>query len=101
MTFLGAAEEVLRKSRKPLTVREITERALKQGLVHTKGKTPEATMSAALYGAPADAPLRREFTAGRQRAKRDSVRWLYDPGAKPASSSSGDPGAKPATRSSG
>ena len=77
MTFLQAAEVVLRSAKKPLSARQITEIALGRGLLETKGKTPEATMSAALYGASADAPIRRTFTPGRQRALRDSVRWVY------------------------
>lgn len=77
MTFLEAAEVVLRKAQAPLTVREITEIALRRGLLETHGKTPEATMSAALYGAARDGRIRREFVPGRQRAVRGSVRWLY------------------------
>jgi len=60
-----------------MTVREITDVALRKGWVKTSGKTPQATMSAALYGAPKDGPLQREYAAGRQRAVRGSVRWLY------------------------
>ena len=77
MTFLEAAEAVLRTAKRPLTVHEITELALERGLVQTHGKTPAATMSAALYGAPADRPIRREFVPGVQRAQRGSVRWMY------------------------
>jgi hypothetical protein len=77
VTFLEAAEAVLRTSRKPLTAREITEIAIRKGLVQTHGKTPEATMSAALYGAPSGSPIRREFTPRRQRAAHGSVRWTY------------------------
>lgn len=84
MTFLEAAQEVLQRSRKPLTAREITDIALRQGLLHTHGKTPDATMSAALYGAPRDGPILRQFSPGRQRAARDSVRWTYDPVVKGA-----------------
>jgi hypothetical protein len=78
MTFLQAAATILRTAKKPLTAAEITEIALRRGLIQTRGKTPAATMSAALYGAPKDGPLQREFTPGRQRAKRESVRWTYD-----------------------
>lgn len=78
MTFLEAAERVLRSAKQPLTAGEITEIALRRGLLQTRGKTPTATMSAALYGAPPDSPIRREFKLGRQRALRDSVRWTYD-----------------------
>ena len=34
-------------------------------------------MAAALYGAPADGPIRREYKPGRIRAARGSVRWRY------------------------
>jgi hypothetical protein len=74
----SAAETVLRSANKPLTADEITEIALRRGLLQTKGKTPAATMSAALYGAPPESPIRREFKPGRQRALRASVRWTYD-----------------------
>lgn len=69
---------MLRSTKKPLTAGEITDIALRGGLLRTHGKTPAATMSAALYGAPADSPIRREFEPGRQRAVRDSVRWTYE-----------------------
>ena len=39
----------LRRSRRPLTAREIVHAAVKAGLIVTRGRTPEATMSAALY----------------------------------------------------
>ena len=77
MTFLAAAEKVLQEAKRPLTAREITEAALANGLLDTCGKTPEATMSARLYGAPRDGAIQREYVAGRSRAKRGSVRWAY------------------------
>ncbi len=87
MTFQEAAEEVLRASKRPLSVREITEIALNRGLLSTRGKTPEATMSAELYRAPADGPIRRESKPGQQRAARGSVRWFYaDDATKPTKS---------------
>ena len=49
MTFFEAALQVLRSSKQPLTVREITDRALERGLVASDGKTPYSTMSAILY----------------------------------------------------
>jgi hypothetical protein len=79
VTFLEAAIEVLWTARRPLRIEEITEIALRRGLIQPKGKTPRATMSAALYAAPPDAAVRREFIAGRQRAQRGSVRWKYAP----------------------
>jgi hypothetical protein len=51
MTFLAAAEAVLKSARCPLTTREVTELALKRGLIASKGETPEATMRATLYTA--------------------------------------------------
>ena len=75
MTFLEAAEEVLRTAQRPLSAHEITEIAVSRGLLTSTGKTPEATMSARLYGAPSDGPFRREYKPGRQRAVRGSVRW--------------------------
>jgi HB1, ASXL, restriction endonuclease HTH domain len=77
MTFLEAAEEVLRRSGKALTARQITEKAMARGLIRSGGKTPEATMSSALYRAPTTGPIRREFEAGNERARRGSVRWKY------------------------
>src|SRR6266566_5050390 len=77
VTFRQAAEVVLSKAKRPLTAGEITALAIRQGLLQTAGKTPEASMSAALYTAPTDGPIRRRFVAGGMRAKRGSVRWTY------------------------
>ena len=80
MTFLAAAEAVLKSATRPLTAREITELALKRGLIAPKGKTPEATMNAALYIAVRDNPkgsIRRVYRPGATRAARDSVRWVW------------------------
>jgi restriction system protein len=48
MGFLDAAEEVLKQAGEPLHYREITERAIAQGLIETKGQTPARTMNAQL-----------------------------------------------------
>jgi len=48
MTFLDAAHEILKQAGQPLHYREITRRALEQGLTESRGKTPEATMNAQL-----------------------------------------------------
>jgi restriction system protein len=48
MNFLDAAYHVLQNAGEPLHYREITRRALSQGLIQSKGKTPEATMRAQL-----------------------------------------------------
>lgn len=77
VTFLEAAQEILRRAKRPLTVEEITAKAIQRGLIDPSGKTPTATMSAALYRAPADARIRREAQTVRVRAKPGSVRWVY------------------------
>jgi hypothetical protein len=77
VSFLQAAQTVLREAGKPLTTAEVATIAIERGLVATSGKTPVATMRATLYGAPAESGIRREFSPGPTRAKRDSVRWRY------------------------
>lgn len=47
-SFKDAAYRVLKKARKPLHSKRITEMALKQGWLKTTGKTPDVTMSALL-----------------------------------------------------
>jgi hypothetical protein len=81
MKYTDAAVEVLRKAKRPLTADEITELALKQGLIKPRGKTPSETMKARLYchvrDVP-DSPIRREAEAGvGSRARRGSVRWTH------------------------
>ena len=76
MTYLEAAVAVLRKSGRPMTSHEITAEALRRGLIRTTGKTPEATMAAALYThVSLGAPVKRLFEPGNGRAKRGTVRW--------------------------
>lgn len=76
MTFLEAAIQILRSSRRPLTTREITERALDAGLINTHGKTPDRTMGAVLYRAlHTDGGLEKIDDPGSKRAKPGSVRW--------------------------
>jgi HB1, ASXL, restriction endonuclease HTH domain len=76
MTFLEAAYQVLKSSGRPLTTLEITERALEQGLVDPCGKTPRATMSAALYRAlHSSDSLVKLCDPGTRRARRGTVRW--------------------------
>ena len=48
MGFLDAAKEVLKRAGEPLHYREITGRAIAQGLIETKGQTPARTMNAQL-----------------------------------------------------
>jgi hypothetical protein len=78
VTFLEAAEMVLRAARRPLTTQEIVEAALKKGLIQPRGKTPAASMKAALYGAPPSTPIMRIYDEGHARARRGSVRWRYE-----------------------
>ena len=49
MTYLEAAEQVLRAARQSLHYSEITRRALELGLIVPTGLTPEATMGSRLY----------------------------------------------------
>jgi hypothetical protein len=80
MTFLAAAEAVLKSARRPLTTHEITALALERSLLATTGKTPEATMAATLYIAVRKNPrgrIQREYQPGPTRAARGSVRWMW------------------------
>jgi hypothetical protein len=78
MSFFDAAVRVLGEAGRPLTTKEITDKALRRGLIEPAGKTPEASMSAALYMHVKSAPsarIRRLYEAGHGRARRGSVRW--------------------------
>ena len=76
MTYLEAAVTVLRASGRPLTIDEIMERILSEGLVPMTGRTPRSTLSAALYRNLGKHPeLRRLAKHAQQRAHRGSVRW--------------------------
>ena len=83
VTFAAAALAVLGAAREPLTVEQITDEALRRGILGTTGKTPRRTMAACLYTLVKDnpdAPVERHFTPGISRAQRGSVRWrLRDP----------------------
>jgi DNA-directed RNA polymerase delta subunit len=48
-TFKSAAYKVLSEEKRPLRIDDITNIALKKGLLETVGKTPHATMGAQLY----------------------------------------------------
>ena len=64
LSFTDAAERVLKRSadQQPLHYSEITKRALKRGLISTKGRTPAATMNSGIVTeirrnkAPGDSP---------------------------------------------
>jgi hypothetical protein len=76
MTYYDAALQVLRSVQRPLTTREITDRAVKSGLITPVGKTPEATMEAVLYlRLRSDSELVKLAELANVRAKRGSVRW--------------------------
>lgn len=49
MDFLSAAQVILSKEERPLHFREITRRALENGLITPTGMTPDATMGSRLY----------------------------------------------------
>ena len=76
MRYHEAAIEVLKVAKRPLTVQEITDRAIKGGLITPRGKTPAATMKAALYVRLRDDPdLVKLEDRSAKIAKRGSVRW--------------------------
>ncbi len=76
VTYVQAAIEVLRAKRTPMTTREILAEAIQRGLIIPRGKTPQASLSAALYReVHRNDTLRRLFVPGKYRARRGSVRW--------------------------
>jgi hypothetical protein len=78
MRYLEAAVRVLSETGTALTVEEITEGALRRGLISTTGKTPIRSMSAALYLQmlrEAQPQIERFAEQGPKRARRGSVRW--------------------------
>src|SRR2546423_805334 len=56
MTFLEAALEILKRERKPLHYKELTERAIERKLLTFVGRTPEVTMQTQLTNAVKKAP---------------------------------------------
>ncbi len=79
MTYIDAAIMVLKTARKPMTTADITAAAISKGFIRPRGKTPTATMSAALYSHARTlrTGIRREYRPGPNRAVRHSVRWVY------------------------
>ncbi|MBI2776616.1 MAG: winged helix-turn-helix domain-containing protein [Chloroflexi bacterium] len=80
MKFLDASLQVLDGSERPMTTDEIAEVILERRYLTSSGKTPSATVAAALYVAVRDgrAPgLERVFEPGSRRARRGTVRWRY------------------------
>ncbi len=63
-----------------MTTAEVTESAIRKGLIQPIGKTPAKTMSAALYTYIRDvgeSAVSREFRPARTKAGWNSVRWVY------------------------
>ena len=56
MTFLEAALEILRRERRPLHFKELTEKATERKLLTFVGRTPEVTMQTQLTAAVKKAP---------------------------------------------
>lgn len=80
MSFVEAAEAVLRMCGRPMTAREITEEAVKHGLLESSGRTPHVTMNARLYtvSKSPEAPIARLSEPGRRgtgTAAPGTVRW--------------------------
>lgn len=76
MTYYEAACQILQQADGPLTVGEITEQAVRTGLIEPVGKTPVASMSAVLYlRLGADTRLRKLEERSGARARRGTVRW--------------------------
>lgn len=73
MRYVDVALVILESTSRPVTSREITEAALRRGLIKPVGKTPEATISAELYLQARDDPngrLGRLAEPGPTRAQR-------------------------------
>lgn len=82
MTYLAAAEAVLKSAGKALTTLELTDEAIRRGLIKPSGKTPVKTMSAALYTAVLDTRsagrIGQQAVPGPVRAKRNTVKWAWN-----------------------
>lgn len=77
MRFLDAALLVLAREEMPMTSVEIAGRAISAGLITTGGRTPEATMAAALYveAKRSGSRVQKVAVPGHMRANRGSVKW--------------------------
>jgi hypothetical protein len=49
MGFYEAAERILKKTKRPMSIKEITRLALKRKILETDSKNPDQTMGARLY----------------------------------------------------
>jgi hypothetical protein len=80
MTFGEATVEVLRGASRPLSTREVADAVVRSGKVAQRGKTPEKTVSAVLYGltrSPDNPGVERVAEEGPRRARRGTVRWFW------------------------
>jgi hypothetical protein len=76
MSYFNAAMAVLRSAKRPLTIKEILEAAVRRSFIEPTGKTPERTLSAVLYRrAKHDPQLIKVASQDGPRAERGSVRW--------------------------
>jgi len=85
LSFKQAAERILRESERPLSPKEIVERAIEAGLIETEGATPDATMGAQLYLELRNNPktaFRKvgpaKFTVTKARSSTDSAEVIVD-----------------------
>lgn len=62
MTFKEAAKEILQKSGKPMTTREIWNGVKKEGLVDTSGKTPQATLNTIMLSNSINSKINKRST---------------------------------------
>lgn len=79
LSYLEAAFAVLDDAAEPVTAHAILAEATKRKLIVPKSKTPERSLSAALYvyaKANPSGRLRRLHQEGSRRAVRGSVRWM-------------------------
>jgi len=77
-SYLEAATTILKRAKEPLTVKEITERAIASTLLQSIGKTPERSMAARLYLDVLHNPasrFRRIAPAGPTRGVPNAVKW--------------------------
>jgi len=80
VSFLKAAISILKETGRDMTATEVARIAIERGLVESRGKTPDATLTAQLYVQVRDhpqGPLRKIAEPGALRARRDSVRWAW------------------------
>jgi hypothetical protein len=78
MTYYEAALQILRSAKRPLTSREIFNRAVEKGLITAGGKTPRSTLGAALHKHLNDNPdlvKLEDLDPEGKRAKRGTVYW--------------------------